>query len=289
MNRRRTNRTRQKQINILHTTARKRHSQRQVSRIAGWSGLVLAMVVVVGFALHAGLRALLDYALYHNPHYNLQKIDIEPATENFTVYSIRQATGLETGQNLWSLNLPQIAKDLEKLPYVSNAQVERHFPDSVTIRITERVPVVKIVGINVDLGTRETFYLDRDCVVLKPRDDEETSQLPEIVGLTHAELEPGARVEQTGLKRALEILDAIKHSSQLNTSIDIRTIDLSQPLSITMTTTQQTLITFRLEEAYIDQQLQRLQQILERYGSEQPALHTVDLSPDRYVPITFYE
>jgi cell division septal protein FtsQ len=289
MNRRRANRTRQKQINILHTTARKRHSQQQVSRIAGWSCLVLAMVVVVGIALHIGLRIVLDYALYQNPHYNLQKIDIEPASENFTVYSIRQATGLEAGQNLWSLNLPQIAKDLEKLPYVSNAQVERHFPDSVTIRITERVPVVKIVGLNVDLNTRETFYLDRDCVVLKPRDDEETSPLPEIVGLTHAELEPGARVEQTGLKRALEILDAIKHSSQLNTSIDISSIDLSRPLSITMTTTQQTAITFRLEEAYIDQQLQRLQQILERYSGDQPTLRTVDLTPDRYVPITFYE
>ena len=286
MNRRRMNRTRQKQINILHTTARKRHSQRRVARAAGWIALVLAMIVVVGVAFRVGLGLLLDYTLYDNPHYNLRQIDIEPEG-HFTVHSIRQAAGLETGQNLWSLNLPQIAKDLEKLPYVSNAQVERHFPDRVTIIIHERVPVVKIVGLSVDLGTRETFYLDRDCVVLKPRDDEQTSQLPEVVGLTNAELEPGVRLDQPGLNGALEILDAIKHSSQLNTSIDIRSIDLSQPLSITMTTTQQTAITFRLD--CIDQQLQRLQQILERFGSDQPALRTVDLTPDRYVPITFYE
>ncbi|MCE0497771.1 MAG: FtsQ-type POTRA domain-containing protein [Methylacidiphilales bacterium] len=287
MNRRRTNRTRQKQINILHTTARKRHSQRQVTQIAGWVALVLVMIVVVGVAFRVGLGLLLDYALYDNPHYTLQKIDIEPEG-HFTVHAIRQATGLETGQNLWSLNLPRIAKDLETLPYVSNAQVERHFPDRMTIIIHERVPVVKIVGLSVDLGTRETFYLDRDCVVLKPRDDEQVSQLPEVVGLPNGlELEPGVRLDQPGLRGALEILDAIKHSSQLNTSIDIRSIDLSQPLSITMTTTQQTAITFRLD--CIDQQLQRLQQILERFGADQPALRTVDLTPDRYVPVTFYE
>jgi cell division septal protein FtsQ len=286
MNRHRTNRTRQKQINILHTTARKRHSQQQIARVLGWGGLILVMIVVVGIAFRVGLGLLLDYALYRNPHYVLQKIEIEPEG-HFTLHSIRQATGLEMGQNLWSLNLPQIAKDLEKLPYVSNAQVERHFPDRVTIRIHERVPVVKISGLNADLNTRETFYLDRECVVLKPRDDEEETQLPEIVGLTRAELEPGVRLEQPGLKRALEILDAIEHSSQLNTSITIRSIDLSQPLSITMTTTQQTEITFRLD--YIDQQLQRLQQIIERYSNYQEPLHTVDLTPDRYVPVTFYE
>ena len=287
MNRRRTNHTRQKQINILHTTARKRHSQRRVTRVAGWIALVLVMIVVVGVVFRVGLGLLLDYALYDNPHYNLKQIDIEPEG-HFSILAIHRAAGLAKGQNLWTLNLPKIAKDLEQLPYVSNAEVERHFPDHVTIIIHERVPVVKVVGQSVDLGTRETFYLDRDCVVLKPRDDEQTSQLPVIVGLTNGlELEPGVRLDQPGLKGALEILDAIKHSSQLNTSIDIRSIDLSQPLSITMTTTQQTAITFRLD--CIDQQLQRLQQIIERFGNDQPALRTVDLTPDRYVPVTFYE
>jgi len=55
------------------------------------------------------------------------------------------------------------------------------------------VPVVKIVGLNIDLGTRETFYLDREGVVLKPREDETVPLLPEIIGLApaEAELEPG--------------------------------------------------------------------------------------------------
>jgi cell division protein FtsQ len=284
MNRRTRTRTRQKQINILHTTTRKRHSQKQVMQAVVWCSLVLAMIVAVGASLHFGIEMALNRVLYSNPRYVLNKIEIEPSG-HFSPRLIRQAAGLEPGQqNLWALNLRQITLDLEKLPYVSSAKVERHFPDAITIHITERVPVVKIVGLNIDLGTRETFYLDRDGVVLKPRDDETAPLLPEIIGLTDAELEPGMTLEQTSLTRALEIMDAIDHS-QLHTSIDIRTIDLSNPLSITMVTRQNMTITFRLD--YIDQQLQRLVQIVNYPDFQQRTISTVDLTPDSNVPVTF--
>ena len=286
MKRRATNRSRQKQINILHTTTRKRHSRKQLTFAAAWTAVVLAMIVGVGFALHFGIGLLLDHMLFQNPRYKLAKIDIEPK-DHFSPYLIRQAAGLAPGENLWALDLPQITHDVEKLAYVSSAKVERHFPDRVVIRIHERVPVVKIVGINVDLGTRETFYLDHDCIVLKPRPDEPARMLPEVIGLTNAELEPGVRLDQPALTRALEILDDINHMSTLNTSIDIRSIDLSQPLCIKMVTTRDLSITFRPD--YIDQQLQRLTQIFERYDNGELSLRTIDLTPDQNVPVTFYE
>jgi cell division septal protein FtsQ len=285
MNRRTRTRTRQKQINILHTTTRKRHSRKQVMQMAVWCSLVLAMIVAVGAGLHLGIAMVLDRVLYTNPRYDLAKIEIEPR-DHFSERQIRQAAGLEPGQNLWTLNLRQITRDLEKLPYVSSAKVERHFPDAITIHIIERVPVVKIVGLNIDLGTRELFYLDRDGVVLKPRTDETAPLLPEIIGLAPAEteLEPGVKLDQSSLKSAMEILDAIDHS-QLHTSIDIRTINLGDPLSITMTTRQDMAITFRLD--CIDQQLQRLLQIVDYPDFQQRTISSVDLTPDNNVPVTF--
>jgi len=275
-------RARQKQINILHTTTRKRHSQKHV---LVWCCLVLGMVVAVGVGLHLGINLVLDQVLYSNPHYALAQIDIEPRGR-FSERVIRQAAGLEERQNLWTLNLPQIQKDLEKLPYVSSAKIERHFPDKLTILIHERVPVVKIVGQNIDLGTRETFYLDREGIVLRPRDDESDQPLPEVIGLTdaEAEMEPGMKLEQAGLSSALQILDAIDHS-ELHTTVDIRTINLKDPLSITMVTTQDMSITFRLD--CIDQQLLRLKQAFISADSQQRTIRTVDLTPDRNDPITF--
>ncbi len=285
MNRKHRTRTRQKQINILHTTTKKRHSQKQVTQVVVWGTLVLAMIAVLGVGLNFGINLLLKQVLYTNPRYNLSEIDIEPKGR-FTEYAIRQAANLEKGQNLWTLNLPEITKDLETLPYVSSAKVERHFPDKLTIVIRERVPVVKIVGLDSDLGTREPFYLDRDCFVLKPRENETAPVLPEIIGLTNAELEPGLQLDQPSLTRALQILYAINHST-LNTTIDIRTINLSDPLSITMVTTQDMSIRFQLDN--IDEQLRRLKQVFEYADNLQRTVHTVDLTPNRNVPITFSE
>jgi cell division protein FtsQ len=282
------NRTRQKQINLLHTTVRKRHSRKQVAGVAFWSIGIMTLLLALAFGLHLGLGFAASRLLYENPRYTLKKIDIEPAN-HFYAPSIRQAAGIELGQNLWTLDLGRITDNLQKLAYVSSAKVERHFPDNVKITIVERQPIVKIVGINTDLGTRETFYLDRDCMVLKPREGEVLPPvMPEIIGLTNAELQPGVQVDADTLRRALEILDAIDKTEELHNSISIRSIDLSQPLSITMTTTRDLSITFRLD--YIDQQMVRLQEIFETFvDKEQRTLRTVDLTPNINVPITFYE
>jgi cell division septal protein FtsQ len=287
MKRRLRSRTQQKQINILHTTTRQRHSRTQVTQIGFWAAVVLAMVGLVGVGMHYGINVLLDHVLYHNSRYTLKRIQIEPV-DRFDEYNIRRVTGLERGQNLWSLKLPQITRDLEKLPYVSNARVERRFPDTVVIKLHERTPVVKITALNEDAGTRETYYLDRDCIVLEPRPSEQLIPLPEIVGLSNAEVEPGVRLEDPSLVKALKILNAIDNTSTLHTSIDIRSIDLSQPLSIKMVTTRDLTIIFRTD--VLDQQLVRLVSIFERYGNDpQRTLHTIDLTPEVYDPITFYQ
>jgi hypothetical protein len=282
------NRTRQKQINLLHTTVRKRHSRQQVVGVTFWSVGIMTVLLTLAFGLHIAIGFVAGHLLYENPRYDLKKIEIEPEG-HFVSRSIRQAAGIDFGQNLWTLDLPQMKDGLERLAYVSSAKVERHFPDRVVIQLVERQPVVKIVGLNTDLGTRETFYLDRDCMVLKPRDGEVVSpNMPEVIGLTNAELEPGMQLDVDTLRRALEILDAIDKTDELHNSISIRSIDLSQPLSITMTTTRDLAITFRLD--YIDQQMVRLQQIFETFvDKEQRTLRTVDLTPNINVPVTFYE
>ena len=94
------------------------------------------------------------------------------------------------------------------------------------------------------------------------------------------------RLEQPNLTRALEILDAIDHTP-LHTTIDIRTIDLSQPLSITMVTTRDMTINFRLD--YVDQQLVRLKEALDYADNKQSTIHSIDLTPNQNVPITFYQ
>jgi cell division protein FtsQ len=276
-------RPRPKQINILHSTTAPKHSRKEIAQVIGWCALVLAMIVIVGAGMHFGIAFVLDRVLYNNPRYALHQIDVEPR-DRFSPRLIRQAAGLEPGMNLWALNLHQIAHDLETIPNVASARVERHFPDRLTITMTERVPVVKIEGLNIELNTKETFYLDRDCYVIKPRADEPPTPLPQVVGLTDAEVEPGTKLERPILSRALQILDGI-NDSHLRTVMDVTRINLANPLAVTMETHQGMTIIFRTD--FIDQQLQRLQQIVDYADKQGRPLQTVDLTPDVNVPITF--
>lgn len=106
MKRRTRTRTQQKQINILHTTTQQRHSRKQVTHAGIWTVVIVAMIAVVGVALHLGIGILLNHVLYSNSRYNLKKIEIDPPGK-FAEYQIRQATGLEPGENVWTLNLPR--------------------------------------------------------------------------------------------------------------------------------------------------------------------------------------
>ena len=276
-------RPRPKQFNILHSTTAPKHSRKEIAQVIGWCALVLAMIVIIGTSLHFGIAFVLDRVLYSNTRYALHQIDVEPR-DRFSPRLIRQAAGLEPGMNLWALNLHQIAYDLESIPNVASARVERHFPDRLTITITERVPVVKIEGLNIDLNAKEVFYLDRDCYVIKPRADEPQTPLPQVVGLSDAEVEPGTKLDRSILTRALQILDGI-NNSHLRTVIDVTRINLANPLAITMETHQGLTIIFRTD--FIDQQLQRLQQIVDYADKQGRPLQTVDLTPDVNVPITF--
>lgn len=277
-------RNRRRQVNLLQTTARKSHSRQQLTRALVWTGGVTAGLVATGIALHFGLSWLLDRVLYRNDHYTLNQIQVEPRGR-FSVRSISQAAGLERGENLWTLDLAQMARDIDRLPYVASARVERHFPDRIVIRIRERVPLVRISGANADRGAAGTFYLDREGIVLQPRDNEAVPQLPEVTGLKNADLEPGARLDAPALGTALDLLQAIDRSP-LHTTLDIRAIDLGQPLSITFATAGGMAVTFRPD--HIDEQIVRLKQIVDYAEGRQRAIRTVDLTPDCNVPVNFY-
>lgn len=279
---RRRNQRRPEQINLLRTTVRPEHSRKIYEQMLTWSAVVIAMILAVGLTLHFGLTILLDHAIFHNSRYALKTIEIEPH-DHFSTFQIRQAAGLEPGENLWQINLALASQQLETLPYVSSAKIERHFPDKIVIHIHERVPVAKLVALSLQSNQPETFYLDHAGYVLKPRAGENLLLLPRIVGLPSAEFDSGMQVDQPALASALTILDALNASS-LHDTIDIQIIDLTQPLFIRMVTTQQMNITFRLD--CVSQQLLRLQQILA--GIDNHAIRNIDLSIDNYTPLTFY-
>jgi cell division protein FtsQ len=53
-------------------------------------------------------------------------------------------SGIGTGDRLFDLDPDAAVRRIERLPWVRQARVERHWPDGVTIRVTERAPVATV-------------------------------------------------------------------------------------------------------------------------------------------------
>lgn len=292
MNQRLQTRQRNRQVNILYTSTRKTHSRKVLMRNGLLVALLLTTLTTVGILTHLAVTHFMQKAIYENPRYALKQIQID-VKGSISRRQIQQASGVVVGQNVMALNLQRIQQNVERLPYVAEAQVERQLPDKIIIRITERLPIAKLSLMNSELGAVETYYLDREGVLLRPRQGETIRQLPEITGLKATDYDPGQKIETPEVVAAINLLKLLESTPlepsigvahggpSLRTEFDPHIIDVSHPLALKVYTTQGAVITFRLD--YLEQQLQRLAEARERVPEQ---IASIDLTPDLNVPVT---
>jgi cell division protein FtsQ len=275
-------RKQQQQLRVLQTTTQKSYTKKQVSNAALWVGIVFFSVATSAVLLYFAYTALASRAVYENPRFTLKNISIQSG--NIPKAQIQRAGRLAPGQNLMALDLQQIQKDIQRLPYVAEAEIRRQVPDTLVIRIKERVPMLRVLASGGDLGSTEVYYLDREGVLLKPRAGEAVASLPQVTGLRQADLDAGQRLDQPGLRAAIDLIEQLDQMP-LRTAFDINVIDVSRTFAMKVFTKQGGCLTFRLE--YIDQQLNRLAEIFEIATNRNREIATVDLTPDKNVPVTF--
>ena len=83
----------------------------------------------------------------------------------YTEEEIRRVSGVEQGDNLFTLNKYQISSRIyTQLPYIGTVNFERKYPDTFVIHVTASVPVAWIES----GGSR--WLMDTDCKLLESRD-----------------------------------------------------------------------------------------------------------------------
>ncbi len=136
--------------------------------------LVLVALTIIVLAMLGALRsALLDV-----DHVRVTGVARSDAA------TVRRAVGVPRGRAMVSVDPGPAVARLERLPWVAHAEVERHWPGTVSVRITERVPVA--VAGKVD----RAVLVDRDGRILGPATS--TDHLP-VAGPDPAQ-GPGGRV-----------------------------------------------------------------------------------------------
>ena len=91
--------------------------------------------------------------------------------------------GLKKGSYLFTIDLQKLRQQLEKLPSVESAEVRMVLPDTLKIKIVERIPRAALLSVN------SPAVVDADGVVMKRSESSAANQrLPVIKGLRNQDV-----------------------------------------------------------------------------------------------------
>lgn len=94
--------------------------------------------------------------LLNSPRFAIQSVEV--LTEGMAEKSaVLKLTGIQRGANIFSLDLDQVRKNVEKNPWVHTATVSRSLPNKIQIRYEQQKPVAI-------LGADAMYYVNREGI-----------------------------------------------------------------------------------------------------------------------------
>ncbi len=270
---------------VLHAKMNGKAQAREFSRRIGLCLLVAASLSMVALVTSIGMDVILGTLLYRNPDFTLRRFQIE---QQGTIGKgeLVNAAGVKIGQNLLHLSLDEVAANLQRLPNVAAVRIERRLPDTLYVFVEERRPVALICP-TPSAGTtlaQPTYYIDGRGFVLKPKPGEKLMSLPIIRGISSDEVVEGERSHNPEIRSILAFLQAVP-LAQVRDGLDFSAIRIEGPGRFLISTPRGGKIRFRA--CQLDEQFGRLNVIFTYAENHGRFVHTVDLTPERNVPVTF--
>jgi hypothetical protein len=252
----------------------------------------LGLAVVGTLALHYGFRSwtsLRDGVFLSPKFFGLRSITVNTNLVWLTPTEVIHWTGVSLGDNLLALDLDRIRRDLELVPQVEEAALERVLPDLLRIHVRERQPLARIRGVATEVGQLRptTYFLDAHARVMPPlvagRPDLETAyaSLPVIAGLGSHGLRVGGELGSPGVRAALELVRVFPYSAMSGQTC-LLTVDVADPEVLQVTTREGAEITLPLTQ--VEWQLHRWRLVHEAAARLGRQLHWLDLSMTNNCP-----
>ena len=268
-------------VKVRARSASARRTQKAVFFVCVF--LFVAGLVVAGLL---GARRAANALFFENPDYNLQSVELNTdGTLQRDV--VLTELGLRFGTNIFSINLARLEHALRHLPQVEDCTVRRILPGKLVLSVHERQPVAWIAPeppSGLAFNYEAAFLLDKSGVVLRARHgDTQYTGLPLILGVDTKNYSPGQRIDTDEIKAALQLISL--NSDSLQDRFQIESVDVSREYYLTVTDKQRATVVFGLDQ--LAAQLHRLQLLLNYCDDNKRQLQTVNLMPQRNVPVTF--
>jgi cell division protein FtsQ len=113
--------------------------QRLTRKLVGWSGILLANVLIAGGIVYAVIEA--SSKLLGGPEFEIESFRVE-RVERASVNGIQaRLQSRYAGRNIFSVNLYEIERTAALDPWVRSATIKRVLPGTIRVRVVERRPI----------------------------------------------------------------------------------------------------------------------------------------------------
>jgi len=258
--------------------------------------LVVAILAGVSFGTWRGGEWFLTRFIYENKTFAVTQIDIQ--TDGVLApEQIRRWAMVKTGENLLGLDLAKVKRDLELVPAIESASLERILPRTLKIRIVEREPVAQIftTGRRRD-GEIETliYHIDARGVIMPPLHQSFRSapaavsedQLPLITGVPASEVRAGRALATSQMQAALQLVGEFE-TSPMSGVVELKRIDLGTPDLLYLYTAQEQEVI--LSPVQLQNQLNRWRLVHDVYQNGGKTVMHLDLSISNHVPVRWLD
>jgi cell division protein FtsQ len=255
----------------------------------------LTMLLLLGslvFVVWRGGEIFLRWALYENPYFETHAVLVE--TDGVLHRDpIRQWAGVQLGQNLFALDLRRVRRDLELIPYIRTAEIERVLPNTLRIQVSEREPLARFQYPQLaaaTAGDHGIYLVDVEGYLMQPLAPEQCTRpedaamhrLPYLTGISLQEIRSGRRLESPQTKAGLELLAAFDKSPMAGL-VDLHFIDLRTPGVLEVLTRKHSQVTFL--PGHFAWQLHRWRAIYDLSSRSGRLIEKLDLSVTNNLPL----
>ncbi len=181
--------------------------------------LICLLLIAIGFAYLGVSRALFT----KNDHLVLRRIELEGMSPERKGSMLKYLKLTLNEDNLFSIDIANIRKKIEKIFYIKSASVYRVLPDTIRINITQRVPLAYLFK----FGSK--WVIDEDSIVMNQKYCMKLQYpLPVIKGLKCQTIQVGQ--EMPGLTQAIKLIKLTTYEFQ---KFKISSVSLEDPKKIT--------------------------------------------------------
>ena len=189
------------------------------------AGIGLGVVGLLSASLAVGYHQLV-----RSPYFQVRKV-VLLGLDRVDQAEVLTRTGLDRPVGLLELKLGVMAEDLRRHPWIRNVTLTRRLPDTVVVRVEERVPRAL-------LRMGALYYLDEEYVPFKRVEPGEELGLPVITGFTRFDFLGRSRSVAENLDQVFELLRVLAGRGDWFRAENVAQVDFDPVRGLTVRTRQ---------------------------------------------------